>query len=391
MKKKVSLAIGLLSFASLVTSCSNKTTINWKDYRLENVGDYTAFGCGSLSNKSTDTKGKKARLNKDKDNDFVKAEPLIHNEGNMDDYYIVDSSPITLIGLSNGEVNELEFNNGESFKNITINRYQEFSDFIYFTYFDVEKYYGKNPTNVSYECDLRSSIDPIYDGDLARDDSICLSYLLSKKTGNIYQYTYDSPILGVFCGGGITYVRSAIMTNSETSEYASGKLFKLVEENEKLQFIETKIPEQYVTEPVDASKQINPGIDKYGNLLTSKGIINTDMKINKFSSYFDGGTFDLNSQKEIVHFSKDSLKVCVLNSEGNFIEDENALKGLIFEKTGFRYGDDDGLFKDLSKEQFLEKINELGYASSYDCLTYDEFDNVIGYCIKKLTEKIITH
>ncbi len=152
MKKKVSLAIGLLSFVSLVTACSNKTTINWKDYRLENVGEYTAFGCGSISDKQSETKGKKTRLNKDGDNDFVKAQYLgSANEPND----IFDASPITLIGLTNGKVKELRFANGESNKSITIDHYGEFGDFIYFNYFDVEKYNREHPSDEPvYGCEV---------------------------------------------------------------------------------------------------------------------------------------------------------------------------------------------------------------------------------------------
>lgn len=372
MKKKVSLAIGLLSFVSLVTACSNKTTINWKDYRLENVGDYTAFGCGSISDKQSETKGKKTRLNKDGDNDFVKAQYLFENNSENDNF-ITDSSPITLIGLTNGKVKELGFTNGESNKNITIDHYVEFGDFVYFNYFDVEKYNREHPNDEPvYSCTV-SKIDnnslvhaDIYPGlyidSNARDSSdkyiTWLSYLLSKKTGRIYQYTEKTVIHQLLIGGGITYC---------TLLGTSNKVCKIVEENDTLQFIETKIPSGYLNDDTSVA-----GIDKYGNLLTAKGIITPDLKINKLSSYFEGGTFYFNKlTRQITHFSEDRLKAYVLNSEGQFVEDQSALKGLVFEKIGLSYNSDN----DLSKEEYLKQISD---DSGFDYVTYDKFDNVIG-------------
>lgn len=388
MKKKVSLAIGLLSFVSLVTACSNKTTINWKDYRLENVGDYTAFGCGSISDKQSETKGEKVRLNKDDNNDFVKAQYLgSANELN----YIVDASPITLIGLTNGKVKELGFANGESNKSITIDHYGEFGDFIYFTYFDVDKYIEEVNYNaehphfhtgesLTYTKPTYSYLCQILDFD-GFDRNMDLSnfidtwdsnnnsyYLFSKKTGKIYACTVDFQISSSAIGGGIIY--------SYVPTVSYDHICKIVEENETMQFVETKIPSEYLTGFVDESRCIRPWIDKYGNFLTAKGIITPDMKIHKFSSYFDGGIFDLNSQKQIVHFSEDRLKVYVLNSEGQFVEDQNALKGLVFQKTSLSYNSDN----DLSKEEYLKQISG---DFAFDYMTYDEYDNVIGYSIEK--------
>lgn len=398
MKKKVSLAIGLLSFVSLVTACSNKTTINWKDYRLENVGDYTAFGCGSISDKQSETKGKKARLNKDGNNDFAKAQYLSENNSENDNF-ITDSSPITLIGLTNGKVKELGFTNGESNKSITIDHYGEFGDFIYFTYFDVDKYIegvnynaehphfntGESLTHTkpeySYDCQIfdfdgldgNMTFLPYFETWDSNDNSWrSASYLFSKKTGKIYAYTVDSQISSFAIGGDIIYSCVPTVSNDH--------ICKIVEENETMQFVETKIPSEYLTDFVDDSRGIRPGIDKYGNLLTAKGIITPDMKIHKFSSYFDGGTFDLNSQKQIVHFSKDHLKVYVLDSEGQFVEDQSALKGLVFEKIGLSYNSDN----DLSKEEYLKQIGDDSAYDYFDYITYDEFDNVIGFRIKNV-------
>ncbi len=401
MKKKVSLAIGLLSFVSLVTACSNKTTINWKDYRLENVGDYTAFGCGSISDKQSETKGKKARLNKDGNNDFVKAQYL----GSVCDEFncIFDASPITLIGLTNGKVKELGFANGESNKSITIDRYGEFGDFIYFTYFDVDKYIEEVNYNAehphfntgesltyakpeySYDCQIfdfdgldgNMTFLPCFETWDSNDNSWrSASYLFSKKTGKIYAYTSDSQISSFAIGGGIIYSYVPTVSNDH--------ICKIVEENETMQFVETKIPSEYLTDFVDDSRGIRPGIDKYGNLLTSKGILTPDMKIHKFSSYFDGGTFDLNSQKQIVHFSKDHLKVYILNSEGQFVEDQSALKGLVFQKTCVPSYDSE---IELSKEEYLKQI---GDDFGFDYATYDEYDNVIGLKIGDRGENYYT-
>ncbi len=184
-----------------------------------------------------------------------------------------------------------------------------------------------------------------------------LSYLLSKKTGRIYQYTEKTFIFRLLIGGGITYCTLA----------TSNKVCKIVEENDTLQFIETKIPSEYLNDDTSVA-----GIDKYGNLLTAKGIITPDLKINKLSSYFEGGTFYFNKlTRQITHFSEDRLKVYVLNSEGQFVEDQSALKGLVFQKTAFNYNSEDN----LSKEEYLKQISD---DSGFDYVTYDKFDNVIG-------------
>ena len=367
MKKKVSFALGLFSVAGFMMSCTGKN-INWENFKLENVSDYSAIGFAAFSPEKKHAKTKKNReKDKNEETNYIQActlGSLISNEK------ISVGAPFTLAGQINNEIVELGFKNGNNQNNMQIDVFGNMGDFVFFRPLSsqsdsIREFNGSNVVlneneYILYLPFVGSNFVPNYNNDNP-------GYFLSMKTGKIYKYEEGIHIINFKAGGGIIYfVGSGEGLRDDC-------VYEIVEENETLNFTPTKIPFSYFSEPfIDTKGKLEPDIDKYGNFLTTAGIITPDAKIHKFSSYFDGGNYAINGENEIVYFSSDHLTSYVLNSDGEFVKSEEALKGLYFERTGQRYNSD----VHISKEDYLKEIAQTDL-DGYAFITYDENDYVV--------------
>ncbi len=361
MKKKVSFALGLLSVTGFMMSCA-KENISWENFKLENISDYSAIGFAAFSSEKKQTKTRRSgKQNKNEEITDIQACTL---GSLMEDEYTIPKvnyeSPFILAGFANDKVEKLGFKNGNNESNFTIDYFGNVGDFIFFHPF------SENSDNCFEENGKKGYrlYSPFHSRSLKyidvpfREDC----YLLSKKSGKIYKYSEDFDYFRFWSGGGVMYVLLS------GNNFDSTILYKVVEENESLNFVGTKIPSSYI-------QQEGYGIDKYGNFLTSKGIITTDMKNHEFTSYFGGGSFVLNGEDEIVYFSDDCLTSYVLDSNGEFVESDNALRGLCFGQTGYQYNSN----MQVSKEDYLKEIvNYFSDSSPYVYLTYNKSDCIVG-------------
>ena len=306
-----------------IVSCSKEKNVSLDNVEVQKFDSYTSLGYGSQKAEKSEEKNS-AKLSK------------IKKQYNFrDGPFSVFSSdqPFTLIGSTDGKIEKLQVSLGNQMQGINIDSYCDLPGFIGFSYGDdqdgEEKYhlsvYLKNYESENYPNWCCTKTNP--------------QYLLSKKTGKIYDFAKASSDLGldyVFLGGSSAlYVKpdfSRTPTQEGKTSISVGNTnvdryyYRLVEAGNELFF------NRAFSYNVFSSLGSLNG-DKYGNFLTENSeVITTEGQIKRpeeFSSdavtfqydwYFDliytqikGEFYYLNEKSELV--KADGKIGCVTNDE----------------------------------------------------------------------------
>ncbi len=351
MRKKIEIMTICIAFSSIATSCSKDIISNLKNYKLENINEYTAIGYGSFGDnvdKSSANDGKK----------FTHARSL-NDFYNGHEYA---TSPFALIGLKNGEIERLSFSDRSSSTSINVNQFTNLDSFYFFLpesgKMDIYTLYSQTYLDRAV-CSYNSGgVNPCF--------------LLSKNTGNIYQINGNDEndqfeICSITSGGGLMY---AIAEDELLSDY----LYRITEEDETLKVTHVKIENDYFN-----------CIDKFGNMFCDnhETIISKDLKKHKFDEYFSNGHFFFNhSTRRIVWSSSDYSTFYVLDKDGVFRSSQTATKGMVI------YKKDGEVVQFYSFEDIGQKIiyqgDEYVYALSSEYVFKYNIDSNKNYVFQPL-------
>lgn len=325
---KESLLLTLFLFD--IASCS---TLSLDNAEVQKFDSYTSLGFGTQEAEEKSEEKTSRKLSKIKKQYNFRDDSISRH---------LSDQPFTLIGSTDGKIENLQVSLGNRMQEINITGYCDLPGFIGFSYgnqYNGDKYY----------------LDTIFPNYQFRN---CLywnwvhdansQYLLSKKTGKIYDFTKASSDLGldsIFLGGsGALYVKP----NAEHEE--DGCYYRLVEEDNELFFNRAFSYNAF-------SSLGRMSVDKYGNFLTKKGeIITTEGQIKRaeafsldavafqYDWYFDliytqikGEYYYLNEKSELV---KADGKIGCVNSDDSLLDklaEERSYNNLIIEDSNAKY------------------------------------------------------
>lgn len=319
---KESLLLTLFLFD--IASCS---TLSLDNAEVQKFDSYTSLGFGTQEAEEKSEEKTSRKLSKIKKQYNFRDGPY--------SYYSSDQ-PFTLIGSTDGKIENLQVSLGNRMQGINIDSYCDLPGFIGFSYGDRhDDKYHLTTFMSDYELGC-----PCWNW--KRDTNP--QYLLSKKTGKIYDFTKASSDLNLDCtfigGSGALYVKPVLSFTSKQEE--DWCYYRLVEEDNELFF------NRAFSYKAFESLGIKSG-DKYGNFLTEKNeIITTKGQIKgaeafslgavafQYDGYFDliytqikGEYYYLNEKSELV---KADGKIGCVNSDDSLfvsyndliVEDSNA-------------------------------------------------------------------
>lgn len=319
---KESLLLTLFLFD--IASCS---TLSLDNAEVQKFDSYTSLGFGTQEAEEKSEEKTSRKLSKIKKQYNFRDGPY--------SYYSSDQ-PFTLIGSTDGKIENLQVSLGNRMQGINIDSYCDLPGFIGFSYGDRhDDKYHLTTFMSDYELGC-----PCWNW--KRDTNP--QYLLSKKTGKIYDFTKASSDLNLDCtfigGSGALYVKPVLSFTSKQEE--DWCYYRLVEEDNELFF------NRAFSYKAFESLGIKSG-DKYGNFLTEKNeIITTEGQIKgaeafslgavafQYDGYFDliytqikGEYYYLNEKSELV---KADGKIGCVNSDDSLfvsyndliVEDSNA-------------------------------------------------------------------
>ena len=342
-KRSLLLTLSLFGIAS----CSKKP-VSLDNVKVQKFDSYTSLGYGS---QKAEEKSKEKTAHK-----FSKIKKRYNFRGKP---YLVLSSdqPFTLIGSTDGKIENLQVSLGAQMQGINIGSYCDLPGFIGFSY-------GDNHEDNKYHLHktFRSNKSELYPcWDWYRDTNP--PYLLSKKTGKIYDFAKASSDLGlapVFLGGSSALYVKPDLNRTPTQEgkesvsvdntHVDRSYYRLVEADNELFF------NRAFSYNAFSSLGRMKG-DKYGNFLTEKSeVITTEGQIKRaeefslnpvafqYDWYFDliytqinGEFYYLNEKSELV--KADGKIGCVTNGESMLdkLADESCYNSLIVEDSNTKY------------------------------------------------------
>lgn len=328
---KESLLLTLFLFD--IASCS---TLSLDNAEVQKFDSYTSLGFGTQEAKEKSEEKTSRKLSK------------IKKQYNFRDGHIsrhLSDQPFTLVGSTDDKIENLQVSLGNRMQGINIKSYCDLPGFIGFSYgneYSGDKYYFYT---VFPDYQFRNC--PCWEW--GRDTNTTQQYLLSKKTGKIYDFTKASSDLGLdstFIGGsGALYAKPALIGTPEHEEDEC--YYRLVEEDNELFF------NRAFSYNVFSSLGGKSG-DKYGNFLTEKGeIVTTDGQIKRaeafslgavafqYDWYFDlfytqikGEYYYLNEKSELV---KADGKIGCVNSYDSLLAEGRSYNNLIIEDSNAKY------------------------------------------------------
>ena len=335
-----------------IVSCSKEKNVSLDNVEVQKFDSYTSLGYGS----------QKAEKSEEKTSHKLSKIKKQYNFRDGPYSYFSSDQPFTLIGSTDGKIENLQVSLGDQMQGINICSYCDLPGFIGFSYGDdqdgEEKYhlsvYLKNYESENYPNWCCTKTNP--------------QYLLSKKTGKIYDFAKASSDLGldyVFLGGSSAlYVKpdfSRTPTQEGKTSISVGNTnvdryyYRLVEAGNELFF------NRAFSYNVFSSLGRMNG-DKYGNFLTEKSeVITTEGQIKRaeefslnpvafqYDWYFDliytqikGKFYYLNEKSELV--KADGQIGCVTKGEAGLDEsmlhklaDESYDNNLIVEDSNVKY------------------------------------------------------
>lgn len=328
---KESLLLTLFLFD--IASCSKALSLD--NAEVQKFDSYTSLGFGTQEAEEKSEEKTSRKLSKIKKQYNFRDGPY--------SYYSSDQ-PFTLIGSTDGKIENLQVSLGNRMQGINIDSYCDLPGFIGFSYGDRhdDKYHL-----TTFMSDYELGNFPCWNW--KRDTNP--QYLLSKKTGKIYDFTKASSDLNLDCtfigGSGALYVKPVLSFTSKQEE--DWCYYRLVEEDNELFF------NRAFSYNVFSSLGGKSG-DKYGNFLTEKGeIITTEGQLKRaeefsldtvafqYDWYFDliytqikGEYYYLNEKSELV---KADGKIGCVNSDDSLFEKlaEQRCNNLIIEDSNVKY------------------------------------------------------
>lgn len=342
---KKSLLLTLFLFG--IASCSKESPLSLDNAEVQKFDSYTSLGFGTQKAEEKSEEKTSHKFSKIKKQYNFRGGPYL-------DYS--SDQPFTLIGSTDGKIENLQVSLGDRMQGINIDSYCDLPGFIGFSYGDRhdDKYYlytfMPNYELKKYPCwNWKRDTNP--------------QYLLSKKTGKIYDFTKASSDLGlesIFLGGsGALYVEPDFSHTPQQDGKESEPVgntnvdrcyYRLVEEDNELFF------NRAFSYNAFSSLGKKSG-DKYGNFLTEKGeIITTEGQIKRaeafsldavafqYDWYFDliytqikGEYYYLNEKSELV---KADGKIGCVNSGDSLLDklaEERSYNNLIIEDSNAKY------------------------------------------------------
>lgn len=345
---KESLLLTLFLFD--IASCS---TLSLDNAEVQKFDSYTSLGFGTQETEEKSEEKTSRKLSKIKKQYNFRDGPC--------SYYSSDQ-PFTLIGSTDGKIENLQVSLGNRMQGINIDSYCDLPGFIGFSYGDRhDDKYHLTTFMSDYELGCpcwhwKPDTNP--------------QYLLSKKTGKIYDFTKASSDLDLDCtfigGSGALYVKPVLSFTSKQEE--DWCYYRLVEEDNELFF------NRAFSYKAFESLGKKSG-DKYGNFLTEKNeIITTEGQIKRaeafslgavafqYDGYFDliytqvkGEYYYLNEKSELV---KADGKIGCVNSDDSLFVSYN---DLIVEDSNTKY------YYYLYRESVvkIEVLSDFSYSVSF--------------------------
>lgn len=356
-KRSLLLTLSLFGIAS----CSKKP-VSLDNVKVQKFDSYTSLGYGS----------QKAEENAEEKTSHKFSKIKKRNNFSDDPCHVLSSDqPFTLIGSTDGKIENLQVSLGDQMQGINIGSYCDLPGFIGFSYGDNHegnKYqlytFLRNETSEGYPCwNWYGDTNP--------------QYLLSKKTGKIYDFAKASSDLGlapVFLGGSSALYVKPDLNRIPTQE---GKESVAVDNTKESVAVDNTNVDWSYYRLVEADNELffnrafsyNAFLslgrmkgDKYGNFLTEKSeVITTEGQIKRaeefplnpvafqYDWYFDliytqinGEFYYLNEKSELV--KADGRIGCVTKGESEVDEDmvdklagESYGNSLIVEDSNVKY------------------------------------------------------
>lgn len=265
-KKSLLLTLSLFGIVSCSKEKDDKPTLSLDNAKVQKFDSYTSLGFGTQKAEEKSEEKTSHKFSKIKKQYNFKDGPYLNYSSDQ---------PFTLIGSTEGKIENLQISLGNQMQGINIDTYCDLPGFIGFSYgdnFNGEKYYLytflKNYELESYPCwNWKRDANP--------------QYLLSKKTGKIYDFAKASSDLGldsVFLGGSdALYVKpdfshAPIQEGKESESVDLTNVdwcyYRLVEADNELFFNRAFSYNAF-------SSLGRMSGDKYGNFLTEKSEIIT--------------------------------------------------------------------------------------------------------------------
>lgn len=321
---KESLLLTLFLFD--IASCS---TLSLDNAEVQKFDSYTSLGFGTQEAEEKSEEKTSRKLSKIKKQYNISDGPISRH---------LSEQPFTLVGSTDDKIENLQVSLGNRMQGINIKSYCDLPGFIGFSYgneYSGDKYYLYT---VSSDYQFRNC--PCWEW--GRETNTTQQYLLSKKTGKIYDFTKASSDLDLgstFIGGsGALYVKC---TSGQVEDWC---YYRLVEEDNELFFNRA-----FSYNAFESLGRMS--VDKYGNFLTEKGeIVTTEGQIKRaeefsldavtfhYDWYFDliytqikGEYYYLNEKSELV---KADGKIGCVNSDDSLLVSYN---DLIVEDSNAKY------------------------------------------------------
>ncbi len=253
----------LLTLAVSCQSTEKEATISLDNKTIQDFSSYTSIGYGSAAaNASTESNTKKAKFAR-KNKNIKEVNPFQKIE--REEYEITSTVPFSLIGQEGDNIKNLKVQNNSNQMDIEISGYCELPDFIAFSY-------GSRYENQCYNLRIVHAYpeNQLNCWKLKPFENV---YLLSKKTGKIYDFSKVKDELGLqqnFIGGTkafyvipeeLQYISNG--TGDDNTE-KDNNYYRITEENESLVF--TKSFSYKAFNSLNITKT-----DKYGNFMNEQG------------------------------------------------------------------------------------------------------------------------
>lgn len=268
--KKVTLTL-LALFAG--ASCSSgKRAPSLDNRKISRFGSYASVGYGSKGEENAQKKNRKQQ------NRIGKSERLVLDNRNGDRNHYVSKAPFTLVGESDGMLEDLVVD-GSDIAEIRIDGYADLPGFIAFSYGD-----KKEGENYKLNTAFSDGNGRFLSGHRWNLSEFSHLYLLSKKTGMLYDFQKAQENLGVgnvfFGGEDALYVEPNLQFGNKSdvpftvTETTDKNHYRIMEADGVLEFTKS------FSYRIFDSLSLPSYIDSYGNFLLNNGsVISTSGRI----------------------------------------------------------------------------------------------------------------
>lgn len=337
MKKSI-LVSSLLCLTWSLAGCQiqyNDPYSYLKNCKFEDINNCSAIGYGHLNNDNNKKKLDRKTIKKSNDNVVAKKTNLRQSSET-----IRSNLMFSLLGQINKNVEMVKVTDGNNYNNIYVREFMDIGDFIAF-----------DPEDPAYLTHENYGINTVFELKNNFNTSFFCRYLLSKKTGKIYQIFNDEK---KFDG-----MKPVVFNGKLLLREHDGIIYEVIEENETLKFYPSKLGNLIYNDGYTLLT-----LDEYDNILLNKsGFIDKNYEFHKYKNlnFYSKDCSLFFTDNKLYHYSDNKKDMYVLNDDAKLVKTDTYSKQLYY-GTGLSY---DSSKTNLTKEEYLDKVIEEYYGINF--------------------------